>query len=294
MSRTAFAFGIDEAGRGPVLGPLVYAGAAYPAARVSELRDWGCDDSKQISAASREALYSRIEQSAECMSVIDVLSAELISEQMLAVKRVSLNKLSHDSAIGLVERALAQGINITELYVDTVGPPEKYESLLQSRFPRIRKVVVSKKADHLFPVVSAASIVVKVTRDRILSEWQFSGARANSYGRVFGSGYPGDPSTKAWLRAHLHPVFGFPNLVRFSWSTIPSLLESEGAVSVSWRESENEQDEFVFGSTKANTSTRKITSYFQRVPAPSTAGGKVAKAKHRPKFLVARQIFLQD
>jgi ribonuclease H2 subunit A len=68
-----------------------------------------------------------------------------------------------------------------------------------------------------------------------LEEWSFPeeiGAPA-PFTRDFGSGYPGDERTKQWLNGHLDPVFGFPSIVRFSWSTCSRLLD-ESAVNVDW------------------------------------------------------------
>ncbi|KAI8006290.1 Ribonuclease H2 subunit A [Camellia lanceoleosa] len=88
---------------------------------------------------------------------------------MLQKNKINLNEISHNSAMGLVSRVLNMGVLLTEVYVDTVGDPEKYRISLSERFPSI-KFVVAKKADSLYPVVSRASIVAKVTRDRALRD----------------------------------------------------------------------------------------------------------------------------
>ena len=74
------------------------------------------------------------------------------------------------------------------MFVDTVGDPERYESKLSSLFPSI-EFAVRKKADSLFPVVSAASICAKVTRDRCVRDWQFKETGV-SFSTDYGSGYP--------------------------------------------------------------------------------------------------------
>ncbi|KAL7215373.1 hypothetical protein ACSBR1_027527 [Camellia fascicularis] len=154
---------------------------------------------------------------------------------MLQKNKINLNEISHNSAMVLVSRVLNMGVLLTEVmgnlclevllvYVDTVGDPEKYRIRLSGRFPSI-KFVVAKKADSLYPVVSGASIVAKVTRDRALRDWVLDETAENMH-RNFGSGYPGDPETKSWLEDHQHSVFGFPTLVCFSWGTCTPYFKS--------------------------------------------------------------------
>lgn len=137
---------------------------------------------------------------------------------------------------------------------------------------------VVPKADALFPVVSAASIVAKVTRDTYLEVWRWSQSEEGlRFSTEFGSGYPSgalrpqsldliyidaarislilppqrtypaDPKTVAWLEKHLDPLFGFPSIARQSWGTVRQLLERRG-VKVKWCEEE---------------SANSIRSYFQ-------------------------------
>uniref|UniRef100_A0A6M2EE50 Ribonuclease n=1 Tax=Populus davidiana TaxID=266767 RepID=A0A6M2EE50_9ROSI len=95
---------------------------------------------------------------------------------MLKKNKINLNEISHDSASGLVNRVLNMGVLLTEVYVDTVGDPEKYRIKLSESFPFV-KFVVAKKAGSLYPVVSGASIVAKVVISRGL---RFSLNRLNS------------------------------------------------------------------------------------------------------------------
>uniref|UniRef100_A0A453KAB5 Ribonuclease n=1 Tax=Aegilops tauschii subsp. strangulata TaxID=200361 RepID=A0A453KAB5_AEGTS len=103
--------------------------------------------------------------------------------------KINLNEISHNSAMGLVRKAIDSGVLLTEVYIDTVGDPEKYRVKLTEKFPGI-KFVVAKKADSLYPVVSGASIVAKVTRDRALRNWVFDETAQNMHMNT-GSGYPG-------------------------------------------------------------------------------------------------------
>lgn len=169
-----------------------------------------------------------------------ILSPRDISRKMLRQNKYNLNTLSHDTAIGLIRHALSRGVNVKEVYVDTVGPPAKYQAALQQLFPGI-KMTVASKADSLYPIVSAASICAKVTRDARLNEWTFYEPGFEEVNRAFGSGYPGDPNTKQWLRNNMDQVFGYPGLIRFSWSTCAKLLDENG-VPVYWPKIEDEEE----------------------------------------------------
>ena len=86
------------------------------------------------------------------------------------------------------------------------------------------QITVTSKADSLFPVVSAASIVAKVTRDDEVDNWKFN-ENLEKDDRDFGSGYPADPNTKKWLTKNFDRVFGLPDMCRFSWGTVKNLME---------------------------------------------------------------------
>ncbi|XP_060038436.1 ribonuclease H2 subunit A, partial [Erinaceus europaeus] len=166
--------------------------------------------------------------------------------------KYNLNSLSHDTAAGLIQHALDQGVNVTQVFVDTVGPPDTYQQRLQQRFPGV-EITVKAKADALYPVVSAASICAKVARDQAVKSWRFL-EDLDHLDVDYGSGYPNDPKTKEWLRKQVEPVFGFPQFVRFSWRTAQSILEKE-AQDVVWEDSVEEQE-----------GARSITSYFSQSP----------------------------
>ncbi|GAB2220711.1 hypothetical protein Droror1_Dr00008379 [Drosera rotundifolia] len=230
--------GIDEAGRGPVLGPMVY-GCLYCAVSYKDaLPDLKFADSKTLKEERRAELFEMLKTNEYISWDVDVIDPRELSAKMLKKNKINLNEISHESAMGLVSKVVNMGLLLTEVFVDTVGDAEKYTTKLAQRFPSI-KFVVAKKADSLYPVVSGASIVAKVTRDRALHDWIFD-ETAESMHRGFGSGYPGDPETKAWLEHHKHSVFGFPTLVRFSWGTCHSYFKD--TAEVLW-ESDNQDEE---------------------------------------------------
>lgn len=207
-------------------------------------------DSKTLSESERERLFEKINQDGDFVGwALDVLSPNLISTSMLGRLKYNLNSLSHDTATGLIQYALDQGVNVTQVFVDTVGLPETYQKRLQDCFPGI-EVTVKAKADALYPVVSAASICAKVARDQAVRDWRFV-EELQDLDTDYGSGYPNDPKTKAWLKKYVEPVFGFPQFVRFSWRTAQTILEKE-AEGVTWEDTPTEDQD----------GAGRITSYF--------------------------------
>ncbi|OMJ24235.1 Ribonuclease H2 subunit A [Smittium culicis] len=141
------------------------------------------------------------------------------------LNKYNLNSLAHDTTISIIQHVIKSGYTISHIYIDTVGPPESYTRKLEPIFPGI-KIKVAKKADSLYPIVSAASICAKVSRDLIVKHWVFTETLPYQISSAYGSGYPSDPKTKDWLNKNIDKVFGYPSIVRFSWATCQKLLET--------------------------------------------------------------------
>ncbi|KAI8774570.1 ribonuclease H2 subunit A [Biomphalaria glabrata] len=245
--------GVDEAGRGPVLGPMVYGICFSPIADKEKLTELKFADSKTLSEEQRESLFSQINESLHMLGwMVEILSPTYISTSMLSREKYNLNALSHDCAIRLIQQALNRGVNVSEVYVDTVGDATKYQAKLQDIFPNI-SITVSKKADSLFPIVSAASICAKVARDQAVKNWKFQ-ENISLEEPDYGSGYPGDPKTKKFLEESFDKVFGFPSFVRYSWSTASQIIDKKG-VSVLWEDDDDENE---------NKGTPTLTQFFNK------------------------------
>lgn len=243
--------GVDEAGRGPVVGPMVYACAYCPLSYKEDLAKCGYNDSKALTAATRQKLLEKIRNDENVGWTIKALSARDISAGMLKpkVNVYNLNSQAHDATMSMITEVLQRGVNVTEVYVDTVGPPATYQQKLSRRFPGI-KFTVAKKADALYPIVSAASICAKVTRDECLEHHDESSG-------VWGSGYPSDGKTINWLKSSLDPLFGFSGNVRFSWGTITELMQKNG-VEAKWADDyEEESKKKVKGALKYFTKSNE-------------------------------------
>ncbi|KAF9468091.1 ribonuclease H-like domain-containing protein [Collybia nuda] len=231
-----YIMGVDEAGRGPVLGPLVYGVAYCPTAYQEELEGLGFADSKTLTADTRSSLLDTLGSDPQNLAwSVRVISPQAISCGMLRRPPINLNKQSQDATILLIREVLSMGIQLSEVYVDALGTTTTYEAYLSSLFPGI-DFTVTNKADSKFKIVGAASVAAKVTRDACLEGWCFeesiSGA-TDPWGNELGCGYPSDPKTQAWLKNSIEPTFGFPKIVRFSWATVKILLE-KNAHAVKW------------------------------------------------------------
>lgn len=149
--------------------------------------------------------------------------------------------------MGLVRDLAKRGLKVKEVYVDTVGPPEKYQRKLEALFTGA-KITVSKKADSLFAIVSAASICAKVIRDHRMKTWSFKERNLTAATTTFGSGYPaGAPSLSmsgVYISYNCRPrhqdvAASKSRAIRFSWKTTDNLLK--GAVRVEWLTEQQQQ-----------------------------------------------------
>lgn len=223
--------GIDEAGRGPVLGSLIYAAAFWPVTEDENIKKlYNFDDSKKLKEGERDKMLDQILSHPSIGYVIEEITAEDLSEDMLRVNPISLNTLSYSAVIRMLSTIRDHEPNppcVTDVFVDTVGDPEFYKSKLTSALGKdYGNFIIEKKADAKYKVVSAASIIAKTTRDTLLVNYKWVEPTVK-LDKNFGCGYPSDPFCVQWLQSAQEKVFGFPNIVRFSWSTAKDLLEDD-------------------------------------------------------------------
>ena len=149
--------GIDEAGRGPVLGPMTYA-AAYWEDGIDIPK--GYNDSKQLTPNMRDKLFASTVAEPAIGFVVRVLHATEISQNMLRKNEpYNLNAMSHDAAIQMIQCVIDAGVTISKCYIDTVGREEPYKARLDRVFSGSGiEFVVEKKADAKYVQCSAASV----------------------------------------------------------------------------------------------------------------------------------------
>jgi ribonuclease H2 subunit A len=202
--------GIDEAGRGPVLGSLIYSAAFWPQSEDSSISKLGFNDSKQLSENERKRLLHQITQHPLIGYVIDEITSQEISKHMLRRNPVSLNEISYRSVVKILQtihdylKILSEETSIyhriTNVYVDTVGDPEYYKNRLKQGLGAEFEgnFIIEKKADATYRIVSAASILAKCYRDQSLKDWNCNDEEQLLLSKNYGSGYPGDEICVNW------------------------------------------------------------------------------------------------
>ncbi|KAJ5726517.1 uncharacterized protein N7483_007874 [Penicillium malachiteum] len=273
LESTPCVLGVDEAGRGPVLGPMVYGAFYLPLDLHHSLlaEEHSFDDSKVLTPGVRANLMRLINTPGQklfesCGYAIKALSARDISSGMMRTGSAvyNLNAQAMDATIEIIRGVVRdRSVDVREVYIDTIGNPATYQQKLERIFPTL-KITVAKKADSLYPCVSAASVAAKVTRDVALEVLYEAVLRskqsddASETPETWGSGYPSDSKCVGWLRQNMDPVFGWGNECRFSWGTAKEMLETKGGARVDWPEDDDEDGNgrldqlFTSGSGKAS------------------------------------------
>lgn len=197
--------GIDEAGRGSVIGPLVLCGVAIEQERLKFLERLGLKDSKKVAPKKRVVLARKIKKIAEC-HLVKITAKDI---DLLRSKDVNLNQIEK---IGM--NKIISAANPHTCLVDSMDvKPERLSQELEEVNPGI-KVIAEHKADDRYPLVAASSIVAKVERDLEIHQIR------NKYQNI-GSGYPSDPRTIKFLNETAYPEL--PDFVRHSWATVEKL-----------------------------------------------------------------------
>jgi len=204
------AIGIDEAGRGPVLGPLVMCAYAIDERKLPALKKAGVKDSKLLLPKKRRELRDMLLKEGE--AIVVELNAIRITKYMR--KKISLNELEAEGAAEAL--AKLDHSNTKEIIVDSPDPkPAKFGLRIAKYFdgPRVR---AENKADYNYTVVAAASIVAKERREECIAGIK------EKVGFDFGSGYSHDEKTVNYLKEHINDKKLQP-FIRHCWATAKRL-----------------------------------------------------------------------
>ncbi|MEM2188056.1 MAG: ribonuclease HII [Nitrososphaerota archaeon] len=205
--------GIDEAGRGAVIGPMVVAGVLVDQSRVGELVELGVRDSKELTPGIRAELSKLIREIAERVEIM-VVDARIVDESTRRSGAGGINELEAKIIAKLIDR-----LKPDAAYVDL--PSTKYHdfrAMIECHAGHKCSLILEHKADQKYPVVSAASIIAKHERDMIVE-------RLKAELGDFGSGYPSDPKTRSFLLQALRRGEVQRDHIRLTWRTISKLAQ---------------------------------------------------------------------
>lgn len=204
--------GIDEAGRGPVIGSMIIAGVMIHEGKVAELG--AVKDSKLLVHKKRIELNHLIQAHSE-FKIIEVSPQEIDQALDPENKKMNLNWLEAHKQAEIINE-LAPDIAV----IDCPHPtPKKYEDYLRNLLNnKDIKLIVEHKADVNYPVCSAASIVAKVRREEVMDKIK------EKYGNT-GPGYPANPVTQKFIKENWER---HPEIFRHSWSTFKNHEKMKG------------------------------------------------------------------
>lgn len=198
--------GVDDAGRGAVIGPLVIAGVLLDGEDLHKLKEIGAKDSKLLSPHRREFLAGEIKKIVMKYEVLKLQPNEIDVVVLSGRKLHKLNWLEAQTMARVIE-----ALKPDKVYVDASDVlEERFKQHILECLPFRVDIVSEHKADRNYVAVSAASIIAKVERDKEAS------LLAQVYGD-FGSGYPSDPRTMNFLETLMKNTDEYPDFIRKSW-----------------------------------------------------------------------------
>jgi ribonuclease HII len=199
--------GVDEAGRGSMVGPLVVAGITISKPKISQLKKLGVRDSKKLSPAARERLYKKIIETVDDYYVVRI-------PPRIIDKSVSNHSLNHLEAKYMAK--VISKLSPSTAFVDSCDVNSKRFGKEISELTSNTKIRSYHHADSRFVTVSAASILAKVSRDRAIMKL------TNSHD--IGSGYPSDPKTKKFVKKSIRKNRDL-SFLRKSWKPVQILMK---------------------------------------------------------------------
>ncbi len=208
--------GIDEAGRGPVIGSMFIGGVVVDEKNLEKLDSMGLKDSKKLSDGKRRELGEEIERFCEETLVEEITASDI-------------DELRNIMSLNVIElRGFAKVIKKLEpdkVYIDLPEPDgERFGKKIKEELPEHLKdieIVAEHSADENYPVVSAASIIAKNAREDHVDSLK------EKYGRDFKSGYPHDRPTIEFLEDFYHEHGELPEETRMSWSTARRIIRKK-------------------------------------------------------------------
>lgn len=197
--------GIDEAGRGPAIGPMYFSGIACRCSYLKNLNHPLIKDSKTLSSSQRENAYDQLSNESLWVETESISARQIDQNSLTSLTRKALTRIIQKSP---AERVIMDAPCHPAALPDLLNQIQNHldgSDIRMNAFP---------SADQHYPIVSAASIVAKVLRDRFIQNLE------QTYECDIGSGYPSDPQTRAFLKSHVNSDHPLWDHVRTRWKTV--------------------------------------------------------------------------
>jgi len=205
--------GIEEAGRGPVIGPMVMCGVLVDEKDEPKLKAIGAKDSKLLTPKTREVLFNQIIAMVKQYEVVIISPQEI--DHALMSETLNLNKLEAQKMALITNRLKPDKVLLD---CPSNNPADYVAYFKRYLDDKKLKIVAEHKADVKYTVVAAASILAKVTRDREIEKIK------QKIKIDFGSGYPADEKTQTFLK-HYH--LNYPEIFRKTWASYKNILKGK-------------------------------------------------------------------
>lgn len=210
--------GIDDAGRGPVIGPMILAGCLIDKKDEREFKKIGVKDSKLVTPLRREFLEKRIKELAHSFHFIICTPPEI---DLTNSEGLKLNEFEANHFAEIINELNKEEEKI-KVYVDCPSPIiKKWEDYLKTKIKKLSNLEVhaEHKADKNHVAVSCASIIAKCEREREMDKIK------EKFGNEVGSGYPSDPATIRFLEKNAKKLQN-EGIFRRSWITYKKAFDN--------------------------------------------------------------------
>jgi ribonuclease HII len=205
-----FLGGIDEAGRGSVVGPLVIAGISFNSKNINALKNMAITDSKKTLPWKRKEIFEEILKLCESIFICKINCSTIDK----FVKLNGLNKLESKFMTIVADNLIANKIIVDSC---DVNPSRFQQEIKKNLINKNITIYCYHKADLDNIIVSCASIIAKVTRDNEIAKIK------ETLGKDIGSGYPSDPKTKTFIKNEIE-IENSKKYIRFSWKPVKQII----------------------------------------------------------------------
>ncbi len=203
--------GIDEAGKGAVLGPMCVAGILLNGKKLDALTKIGVKDSKLLTAKRREVIAAGIKKIAVKYYILEVSPFQIDELR----KVMTMNEIMVVCYVKVLEELKPE-----HAFVDAADViSSRFGENIKKKYAGKIDITSEHDADKKYPVVSSASILAKVQRDALVKQIE------RTIGVEIGSGYPADPKTIRFLEDWIQEKGSLPHFARSSWETAKRMLE---------------------------------------------------------------------